>query len=157
MGDARRRKSKIAELKGGDPTIKPGATQRQLDDICLDCHSEHCGFMVKPHIWKQAGLTSHEGCCCGCLEKRLKRDLEPADFDWRLPINLFVPFSFDDEGLLLLLQSLARSLCKPENALDGKLGEIKEARRLFPYGMTMRDSTEWFQNHLFKDGIQRTS
>lgn len=61
--------------------------------------------MVHSHIWKQARLISSDGCCCACLEKRLKRSLRAEDFDWRFPVNLFRPFSFaDDEGLLILLR-----------------------------------------------------
>jgi hypothetical protein len=38
-------------------------------------------YMVKPAIWKAAGMESFSGCLCiACLEKRLGRTLTPRDF-----------------------------------------------------------------------------
>jgi hypothetical protein len=38
-------------------------------------------YMVKPKIWKAAGMAPMAGCLCiGCLEKRLGRTLTPKDF-----------------------------------------------------------------------------
>jgi hypothetical protein len=75
--------------------------------------------------------------------------LEFADFDWRFPINLFLPFFFEDNALLFLLQTLSTNLGKSASALDGKLDDVKEARRLYPNGMTMPESTDWLNDHLF--------
>jgi hypothetical protein len=80
--------------------------------------------------------------------------LKFADYDWRFPINMFLPFSFEDSGLLLLLRTLSVSLNKPESAFDAKLEEVKEARRLHPNGMTMPESTDWLKNNLFGKGRQ---
>lgn len=38
-------------------------------------------YMVKPKIWKAAGMEPMGGCLCvGCLEKRIGRTLTPKDF-----------------------------------------------------------------------------
>jgi hypothetical protein len=38
-------------------------------------------YMVKPTIWKAAGMDDFGGCLCiGCLEKRIGRTLMPRDF-----------------------------------------------------------------------------
>ncbi len=45
-------------------------------------------YMVKPKIWKAAGMESMGGCLCiGCLEKRIGRPLAPKDFP-RHPLNI---------------------------------------------------------------------
>ena len=106
--------------------------------------------MVQASIWKEAKLIASDACCCSCLEKRLQRSLGPVDFDWRFPINLLLPFSFEnDEALLILLRSLSMNLGKPENALDETLYDVKTARGVFPNGTTMKQSTGWFRDHLF--------
>jgi hypothetical protein len=51
-----------------------------------DEHSEI--YMVKPKIWKAAGMDDMGGCLCiGCLEKRLGRTLKPKDFLRNHPFN----------------------------------------------------------------------
>jgi hypothetical protein len=38
-------------------------------------------YMVKPAVWKAAGMDDFSGCLCvGCLERRLGRILNPKDF-----------------------------------------------------------------------------
>jgi hypothetical protein len=38
-------------------------------------------YMVKPNVWKAAGMELFSGCLCiGCLETRLGRTLVPRDF-----------------------------------------------------------------------------
>jgi hypothetical protein len=45
-------------------------------------------YMVKPAVWKAAGLDPFSGCLCiGCLEKRLGRTLTPMDFPRNHPFN----------------------------------------------------------------------
>jgi hypothetical protein len=45
-------------------------------------------YMVKPAIWKVAGMDDFGGCLCiGCLEKRLGRTLTPRDFMRNHPFN----------------------------------------------------------------------
>ncbi len=44
--------------------------------------------MVKPAVWKAAGMEAMDGCLCiGCLEKRLGRTLKPKDFPRKHPFN----------------------------------------------------------------------
>ena len=154
MSPSKRSKEEIALLKAKGPRLKPGETQQQLDDICQDCNSAHFGYMTHGDIWKEARLIPSDACCRTCLEERLQRRLKFADYDWRFPINMFLPFSFEDSGLLLLLRTLSVSLNKPESAFDAKLEEVKEARRLHPNGMTMPESTDWLKNNLFGKGRQ---
>ena len=45
-------------------------------------------YMVKPAVWKAAGLDPYSGCLCiGCLEKRLGRTLTSKDFLPNHPFN----------------------------------------------------------------------
>ena len=45
-------------------------------------------YIVKPNIWKSAGMEAMGGCLCiGCLEKRLGRKLTPKDFPRKHPLN----------------------------------------------------------------------
>jgi len=45
-------------------------------------------YMVKPSVWKKAGITPWGGCLCiRCLEKRLGRHLKPKDFLRDHPFN----------------------------------------------------------------------
>lgn len=45
-------------------------------------------YMVKPAIWKAAGMDGMGGCLCiGCLERRLRRALTPKDFLRKHPLN----------------------------------------------------------------------
>lgn len=38
-------------------------------------------YMVRNHVWRQAGMKVFGGCLCiGCLERRLGRRLKPKDF-----------------------------------------------------------------------------
>ena len=45
--------------------------------------------MVKPAVWKAAGMDDFSGgcLCVGCLEKRLGRILNPKDFLRNHPFN----------------------------------------------------------------------
>jgi hypothetical protein len=105
--------------------------------------------MVTSEVWKNAQLGLSDACCLSCLEQRLHRSVEYRDFDWRFPINLFLPFPFEsDEGLLILLRELARNLQRPEHALDGKLEALREVRERHPNGMTMPESTAWIDSNL---------
>lgn len=45
-------------------------------------------YMVKPTVWKAAGIEGMGGCLCiGCLEKRIGRSLVPKDFSRHHPFN----------------------------------------------------------------------
>jgi hypothetical protein len=45
-------------------------------------------YMVRPAIWKNAGMEDYGGCLCvGCLEKRIGRKLRPKDFRLGHPFN----------------------------------------------------------------------
>jgi hypothetical protein len=47
-------------------------------------------YMVKPAVWKAAGMADFGGCLCiGCLEKRLGRTLVPKDFPRNHPFHSF--------------------------------------------------------------------
>jgi len=47
-------------------------------------------YMVKPAVWKAAGMNPYSGCLCiGCLEKRLGSTLTPKDFLPDHPFNSF--------------------------------------------------------------------
>ena len=49
---------------------------------CVDCHEDYdeC-YMVHDEVWRQTGLGGDDGqLCIGCLENRLKRQLNPTDF-----------------------------------------------------------------------------
>lgn len=46
-------------------------------------------YMVKPAVWKAAGMGEMDGCLCiGCLEKRIGRMLVPKDFPRKHPFNV---------------------------------------------------------------------
>ncbi len=46
----------------------------------VDASSEVCA-LVKPKIWKAAGMEEMSGCLCiGCLERRIGRMLAAEDF-----------------------------------------------------------------------------
>lgn len=51
-----------------------------LISICSVCEqpTDHEYYMVKHHIWKEAGSNPY--CCIGCLEERLGRKLTSEDF-----------------------------------------------------------------------------
>jgi hypothetical protein len=71
----------------------PGcSTREQLEQVFTVIRREDRGvqqsidqfseiYMVKPTIWKAAGMGPFSGCLCiGCLEKRLGRALTRRDF-----------------------------------------------------------------------------
>ncbi len=57
--------------------------------ICVDCsvctHEINEYYMVHDHLWTRAGMTTGM-LCIGCLEKRLGRELNSADFT-PYPVN----------------------------------------------------------------------
>lgn len=59
--------------------------------VCLDCkwntHVIHEYYRVTNEVWLQAVPGNHGMLCVGCLEKRLGRELTPADFELDVPIN----------------------------------------------------------------------
>lgn len=59
-------------------------------DACLDCgiHTTDIGeyFMVQDTLWRKVCPAPRAMMCIGCLEKRLGRELTPADFT-DAPIN----------------------------------------------------------------------
>jgi hypothetical protein len=58
------------------------AVVRNNNESITQTFTEHSEvYMVKPNVWKAAGMESFSGCLCiGCLEKRLGRTLMPRDF-----------------------------------------------------------------------------
>jgi hypothetical protein len=58
----------------------------QLDGRCIDCGTEVTFvvpdefFMVHDELWLRANPAGNGKLCVGCLEARIARKLEPADF-----------------------------------------------------------------------------
>ena len=64
----------------------PSVRAKQTVPHTFDERSEV--YMVKPAVWKAAGMDEQGGCLCiGCLEKRLGRTLTPKDFPRHDPLN----------------------------------------------------------------------
>lgn len=59
--------------------------------LCLDCKidtgkiGEH--YMLVDATWQLAHDSNKGMLCVGCIEKRLGRELTPADFELDVPIN----------------------------------------------------------------------
>lgn len=57
---------------------------------CLDCGKDTLKakeyYMIHNHLWKLANPQVHGMLCLDCLEKRLGRELRPADFT-DAPVN----------------------------------------------------------------------
>jgi hypothetical protein len=53
----------------------------QSSGVRQQFHPDTEVYMVKPAVWKAAGMRGFDGCLCiGCLERRIGRTLVPADF-----------------------------------------------------------------------------
>jgi hypothetical protein len=77
----------------------PGLLNRAQIELAMGCDWAGKGveqvydewtevYMVKPAIWKAAGMEDMGGCLCiGCLEQRLSRTLTPKDFLRHHPLN----------------------------------------------------------------------
>ena len=68
--------------------------------ICKDCHTDldpiplgvgvaEYFYLVRDELWRAAGMSTSWGnfLCIGCLEQRLGRELEGADFKADTPVN----------------------------------------------------------------------
>jgi len=61
-------------------------TESLTETDCLDCgidtDDSNEYYMLKKSVWKETGLTLHEGILCiGCVEVRLGRQLTNKDFE----------------------------------------------------------------------------
>jgi len=66
-----------------------GANDHQVrDPECADCGAYGRGWVVKDEVWEEgAGDDAADFLCMICFQKRLGRQLEPADFKG-VPLNL---------------------------------------------------------------------
>jgi hypothetical protein len=66
---------------------------------CVLCRKRHDNYLLKPSVWRQAGLEITDTVCQSCVARRLDRKLRPQDFAM-LPVpgrNGRLSIVFDNE------------------------------------------------------------